>query len=333
MADESERPERNSFHHKRKHKNDPQPKKGKEKKSTHQERKHKRKKTEFIQPRAPKTAAEMSSNWKALQAILQKEREQKEKNGEVKHKSRKTFQKVVKPIIERTEKRKSEIWFDDVNPEDIKQVAGTMQKIPENSSKMPISRNMKHLTKSIALDCEMVGVGRHGSRNMLARVSIIDSHGNVLYDSFVAPQEKVVDYRTFVSGVKPNDLINAPDFKTVQNKVSKLLKGQVLVGHALKNDLKVLFLSHPRKYTRDTAQYKPFQEELKSTKPALRSLAKHFLDINIQQGEHNSVQDAQAAMKLYLMHKNQWERQIRQAKLRRFRTKKANNRITQDEMT
>ena len=69
MADESERPERNSFHHKRKHKNDPQPKKGKEKKSTHQERKPKRKKTEFIQPRAPKTAAEMSSNWKALQAV------------------------------------------------------------------------------------------------------------------------------------------------------------------------------------------------------------------------------------------------------------------------
>ena len=102
----------------------------------------------------------------------------------------------------------SEIWIDDVNPEDIKQVAGTIQKIPENSSKMPISRNMKHLTKSVALDCEMVGVGRHGSRNMLARVSIIDSHGNVLYDSFVAPQEKVVDYRTFVSGVKPNDLIN-----------------------------------------------------------------------------------------------------------------------------
>lgn len=66
MADESERPERNN---KRKHKIDPQPKKRNEKKSTHQERKPKRKKTEFIQPRAPKTAAEMSSNWKALQAV------------------------------------------------------------------------------------------------------------------------------------------------------------------------------------------------------------------------------------------------------------------------
>lgn len=38
--------------------------------------------------------------------ILQKERQEKEKNGEVKHRSRKTFKKVFKPIIERTEKRK-----------------------------------------------------------------------------------------------------------------------------------------------------------------------------------------------------------------------------------
>lgn len=69
MADESGRPERNSFHHKRKHTNDLQPEKGKKKKSTHQKGKLKRKKTEFIQPRVPKTAAEMSSNWKALQAV------------------------------------------------------------------------------------------------------------------------------------------------------------------------------------------------------------------------------------------------------------------------
>lgn len=69
MPDESGRPERNSFQHNRKLKNDSQPKKRKETQSTHQERKPKRKKTEFIQPHAPKTAAEMSSNWKALQAV------------------------------------------------------------------------------------------------------------------------------------------------------------------------------------------------------------------------------------------------------------------------
>ena len=43
---------------------------------------------------------------------------------------------------------------------------------------------------------------------MLARVSVVNSHGHVVYDSFVAPQEKVVDYRTSVSGVRPADLRN-----------------------------------------------------------------------------------------------------------------------------
>ena len=34
-------------------------------------------------------------------------------------------------------------------------------------------------------------------------------------------------------------LFSAPDFKTVQLEVSKLLKGRILVGHALRNDLAV----------------------------------------------------------------------------------------------
>jgi len=124
---------------------------------------------------------------------------------------------------------------------------------------------------------------------MLARVSIVNSHGHVVYDSFVAPQEKVVDYRTPVSGIKPANLKNAPDFKTVQLEVSKLLRGKILVGHALKNDLTVLLLDHPHKDIRDTAKYKPFQETAKSKRPALRKLAKQILNITIQEGEHSSV--------------------------------------------
>ena len=61
-------------------------------------------------------------------------------------------------------------------------------------------------TKKIALDCEMIGVGFDGKQHMLARVSIVNSHGQVVYDSFVAPQEKVVDYRTPVSGIRPANL-------------------------------------------------------------------------------------------------------------------------------
>jgi len=162
----------------------------------------------------------------------------------------------------------------------------------------------------------MVGVGFDGKRHMLARVSIVNSHGHVVYDSFVAPQEKVVDYRTPVSGIKPVNLKNAPDFKTVQLEVSKLLRGKILVGHALKNDLMVLLLDHPHKDIRDTAKYKPFQEIAQSKRPALRKLAKQILNITIQEGEHSSVQDAQVAMKLYTLHRKRWERQLKEAKFK-----------------
>ena len=44
------------------------------------------------------------------------------------------------------------------------------------------------------------------------------------------------------------------EFEVVQHEVAALLKGRVLVGHAVYNDLKVLMLSHPKKHTRDTAR-------------------------------------------------------------------------------
>lgn len=64
------------------------------------------------------------------------------------------------------------------------------------------------MTKRIAIDCEFVGVGRDGKRNMLARVSIVNSHCGQIYDKFVTPQETVTDYRTSVSGIRDVDLEN-----------------------------------------------------------------------------------------------------------------------------
>ena len=62
------------------------------------------------------------------------------------------------------------------------------------------------ITKRLALDCEMVGVGIDGKESILARVSLVNSFGQVVYDQFVSPSEKVIDYRTAVSGIRPQDL-------------------------------------------------------------------------------------------------------------------------------
>ena len=64
------------------------------------------------------------------------------------------------------------------------------------------------ITKQLGIDCEMVGVGIDGKDSMLARVSIVNSFGDTVYDTFVAPMQDVVDYRTEFSGVRPQNLIN-----------------------------------------------------------------------------------------------------------------------------
>ena len=53
----------------------------------------------------------------------------------------------------------------------------------------------------------MVGVGPNGSESVLARVSIVNWHGEILMDEFVKPKERVTDYRTKWSGVRQADLV------------------------------------------------------------------------------------------------------------------------------
>lgn len=186
--------------------------------------------------------------------------------------------------------------------------------------------------KFLALDCEMVGTGPPpASDNVLARVSIVNFHGEQVYDSYVQPVPgvEVTDYRTFVSGIRPEHLEAevARPFAEVQKEVSDLLDGKVLVGHALKNDLTVLLLAHPQRDIRDTARHANFRKLSMGRSPALRKLAKERLGLEIQGGEHSSVEDARATMLLFKLEKDVFEKEVQQrygpAMRRERRTKEA----------
>ncbi|KAL0001365.1 hypothetical protein SO802_015146 [Lithocarpus litseifolius] len=164
------------------------------------------------------------------------------------------------------------------------------------------------VTDVIAMDCEMVGVGQ-GNKSALGRVSMVNKWGNVIYDEFVRPIERVVDFRTEISGIRPRDLRKAKDFQVVQKTVAEIMKGRILVGHALHNDLKVLLLSHPKKDLRDTSEYQPFLKE--GGRRALRYLAAEFLGVQIQNGEHCPIDDARAAMLLYQKNRKVWEKSVK----------------------
>ncbi|KAJ7948704.1 RNA exonuclease 4 [Quillaja saponaria] len=165
------------------------------------------------------------------------------------------------------------------------------------------------LTDAVAMDCEMVGVS-HGNKSALGRVTLVNRWGNVIYDEFVRPVERVVDFRTKISGIRPRDLRK---------------------GHALHNDLKALLLSHPKKDLRDTSEYQPFLKE--SSRRSLKHLAAEFLGVEIQNGEHCPIEDARAAMLLYQRSKKEWEKSVKdQFRLKQKQKKRKHRKKRKEEV-
>jgi RNA exonuclease 4 len=161
--------------------------------------------------------------------------------------------------------------------------------------------------KYIGIDCEMVGVGGEDDRSALARVSIVNFHGTQVYDSFVKPKEFVSDWRTHVSGVSPKNMATARTFEQVQEDVAAVMKDRVIVGHAIKNDLEAMMLGHPKRDIRDTSRFSGFRKYSAGRTPSLKKLAKEILGIDIQGGEHSSIEDARATMLLFRRHKSAFD--------------------------
>lgn len=162
--------------------------------------------------------------------------------------------------------------------------------------------------KYIAIDCEMVGVGpTPDTDSALARVSLVNYHGHQLYDSFVLPKEVITDYRTHVSGITPELLREARTLEVVQADVAKLLDGRILIGHAIKNDLAALLLGHSKRDIRDTSRHFAYKALARGRTPGLKKLARQVLGVDIQGGEHSSIEDARATMLLFRREKESFE--------------------------
>ncbi|XP_047534793.1 RNA exonuclease 4-like [Vanessa atalanta] len=158
------------------------------------------------------------------------------------------------------------------------------------------------VTNVLAIDCEMVA---SYNKSLLARVSIVNQHGNIILDEYVKPTSTVTDYRAFED--KKWKLENGIDFSLVKNKVANLIQGRILVGHSIHFDLEVLQLSHPESKRRDLAKYNSLQRNGQPV--ALKTLSKSYLGRDIQKTpDHDSVEDAKACMDIYLKLANEWEK-------------------------
>lgn len=173
-----------------------------------------------------------------------------------------------------------------------------------------------------ALDCEFVGIGPDGMTSAVGRVTIVNWENQIVLDTYVRVPAPVTDYRTHVSGITPEHLQPQPGhslmtFSEVREKVQSILRGKILIGHALENDLKALGLYHPWTDTRDTATYSfymrefrdPITQQVSLAPRKLRDLAWEKLGRQIQMPgvPHSPVEDAIAALDLYKEVRGQWE--------------------------
>lgn len=250
------------------------------------------------------------------------------KNGKRKKRSTGTssnWEKLKKTIAPSNEKRKKkrrrkeeETTSKNVEIQRVGDESDSLVKILKESEKF------EGQDKIFALDCEMVGMG-HEDRSILARATIVNAWGDVVFDKHVKPPKgaNIINYRTHVSGIRPKDIkwnSNALDFKTAQREVAAIIENCIVCGHSLKNDFSALMLTHPPHLTRDTARFKPLLRarkqgsfKVKHRPQKLKKLTKEILNVEIQGGEHDSADDARAALALFYKFRKEWRGYIEEA--------------------
>ncbi|KAM4745900.1 uncharacterized protein FYW61_016191 [Anableps anableps] len=149
-----------------------------------------------------------------------------------------------------------------------------------------------------SLDCEMCYTVQGLE---LSRVTVINSNLQVIYDTFVRPDNEVIDYNTRFSGISEKDVKgNHTSLREVQETLLSFISADtILVGHGLETDLCLLKLLHGTVV--DTSVVFPHRLG-PPNKLSLNSLTAEYLRRIIQESVcgHDTGEDAAACMELML---------------------------------
>eukprot|EP00123_Amoebidium_parasiticum_P015853 comp23175_c1_seq1/m.37544 comp23175_c1_seq1/g.37544 ORF comp23175_c1_seq1/g.37544 comp23175_c1_seq1/m.37544 type:complete len:1228 (-) comp23175_c1_seq1:377-4060(-) len=166
----------------------------------------------------------------------------------------------------------------------------------------------------VALHKEEASIRSDGTKNTikpsqlsLARVSVIHGEqphfGEPFIDDYICTSEQIVDYLTQFSGIHPGDLDASVSTKHLMTLKATYLKlrsladrGVIFIGHGLKKDFRIINIHIPPEQVIDTVElfYLKWQRKI-----SLRFLAWYLLNMDVQAGNHDSIEDSRTALYLY----------------------------------
>jgi len=190
---------------------------------------------------------------------------------------------------------------------------------------------------TVSLHCDFVRTVLSGRTKTLARVVVVDGPTrNVLMDDFAQISVPVTDFCNTGITVKDVKVVNssgtnindgqninsivsnsAKPLPILRLQVERLLRGRILVGYKVEDDLKALGLACPWTHVRDTAYFPPFLREKVVggsrvvTVRSMDELSEEFLRRQLTPtGDRSRSTDlCRTVLYLYETFRVQWERQ------------------------
>ena len=145
-------------------------------------------------------------------------------------------------------------------------------------------------------------------RQGIGRVSVLrvggEEEGIPFIDDYIAINEPIVDYVTQFSGIEEGDLDPRRSkhalvsLKIAYKKLWLLLQlGCVFVGHGLSKDFLEINIHVPKEQIIDTVVL--FRQRENKRRLRLALLAEYLLLEEVQRGNHDSIEDARTALRLW----------------------------------
>lgn len=181
-------------------------------------------------------------------------------------------------------------------------------KAPDTNKPYIDSRKVDTYEK--AVNCLVVRGQKHP---VLLSVSVVNYYGYPLFEALVKPNDEIESWDTQVTGLNKklwNKKANGAkliDAEKAKDTVAELFdSGDTLIAHGCDRVLELLDMDDSDLVTIDTMELRRFRKNGLARKPGLKRTMLRYFDLEIQDPEYDTLENARSVMLLYRAFKKEY---------------------------